>query len=194
MTEVRPNDDSAGAGVSRAGLPLLRRVAAGFATAVVACCLALAGSGNTQAQTSVRDVDTPSRQPFQAQVVNQGIDENRPTAFALVAVPAGKRFVVEHVSLRVLVPPSPTKLSIVQARLLTQLGGQTVDHVLVLGKLTELAANRAEVFEASQPIRAYADAGTTVSVSLVFDADGREPVTAIVNRLSVSGHFVDLAP
>jgi hypothetical protein len=191
MTESSPRDSSEIVAVASAS-PL--RAAARFVVMGCWCVLALAAPGSGRAQTIVRDIDTPARQPAHAQVVNQVLEENRPRSFALVTVPAGKRFVVEHVALRILVASTTIKQSIVHAGVLTQLGAQTVDHVLKLDKFPELDATRAEVFETSQPMRVYADAGTTVSVQILFDARGGTPISAIVNRLSVSGHFVDVAP
>lgn len=158
------------------------------------CCMYLAVPASGAAQTIVRDVDAPARQPFQSQLANQVLSESQPIPFVLASVPLGKRLVVEHVSLRVVVPSTMQKQSLVQAHLQTQLDGQTVDHVLVLDKVRELGASKAEVFEVSQPIRAYADAGTNASVLIVFDAEEPGVTEAIVNRLSLSGHFVDLAP
>lgn len=165
---------------------------ASLAAMAAACCFAVSAPGIGTAQTIVRDVDAPVRQPFQTQIANRLVDDNGQIV-ELASVPLGKRLVVEHVSLYLIVPPTPQKQSSLQVLLRTQLGGQTVDHVLVPDKARELAANRAEVFAISQPIRAYADAGTTVSAVIVFDAVGRTVTQANLNRLSLSGHFVDIA-
>src|SRR5439155_17389827 len=53
----------------------------------------------TASPVPVRDVDNPSRQPFQAEVVGGFADGASTTGDITIAtVPAGKRLVIEHVS------------------------------------------------------------------------------------------------
>jgi hypothetical protein len=165
-----------------------------LATAAALMCAAPAA---IRAQTFVRDLDHPARQPVQAQVVNQVINEaDVARTFRMVDVPLGQRLVVELLSLRIMVAPTPERRSVIHAHVQTQVNGLRVEHVLVLDKTRELPTDTAEVFEATQPLRLYADPGTSVSVIIVFHTGSRSDNvdTAIVNRVTLSGHFVAVNP
>ena len=159
--------------------------------------LLLAGTTTSKAQTGtvpVRDTDNPARQPFQIQLVNQTVNANTPIPIQLVNVPLGKRLVIEFATIGVLVFPTPEKQSLVQADLQTQINGVAADHVLTLTKTPELPASTAESFQATLPVRVYADPGTAVALRVVFTSNSKnsEVNQAIVNRFSISGYFVDL--
>lgn len=166
------------------------RVAPAIAIAIAICLSAI--SGPARAQTAVRDVDRPSRQPFQTVIANQVVGE-LPRLFALVNVPLGKRLVIEHASAQLAVPPTPTRQYLAYIWLRTEVGGERVDHVLILDRMHGLPTGNAEVFQASQPMRVYADPGTTVSALVSFHTGSRSDDVdeAIINRIGISGYFVD---
>jgi hypothetical protein len=161
-----------------------------FTVATIFCACLLSIPGVSRAQTVVRDVDRPTRQPFQTGLVNQIVGES-PRLFTLAEVPLGKHLVIEHVSVQFSVTRTPA--SLVNIFLRTQVNGEPTDHVLVLDKKHELPANTADIFQASQTIRAYADPGTTVSALFSFHTGSRSDGVdkGVINRLSLSGYFVD---
>jgi hypothetical protein len=151
--------------------------------------------GASHAQTRVRDLDNPARQPFQAEL--EGLTFNTladAETFQVAVVPAGKRFVIEHVSLRVDSleataggAPQPRFRSF--ATLAVKADGVPARH--------ELVVNRADVGGssvnlASQPIRAYADPGSLVWVEIdAADDDGGDSLLRVAH-VTISGHLVDL--
>lgn len=166
-----------------------------FATAcmiaTLGACL-LSSAGETRAQTTIRDIDRPTRQPFQITLANELVAE--PTRIVeVVNVPLGKRLVIEHASVQVVVAPTPDRRSLVNIFLRTQVGGEVADHVLSLDKKRDLPASTADIFQASQPLRVYADPGTTVSALVSFNSGSRSDNVdqANINRLTLSGYFVD---
>ena len=101
-------------------------------------------------------------------------------------VPAGKRLVIEHVSVRAELPPGQTA----RASIVVSLEGQPVSHWLVMvgqGTVIGTPTNRA-VFVASQTTRLYADPGGGWGVNTERDSD----VGGGVAYASISGYFVDL--
>lgn len=154
------------------------------------CLLSVSGPG--RAQTAVRDIDRPTREPFQTQLANQLIGETA-RLFPITGVPLGKRLVIEHASVNFVVAPTPTRQYHVSIFLRTQVNGEVVDHVLALDKRREQPSGNADVFEASQPIRVYADPGTTVSALVSFHTGSRSDGVdqANINRLSLSGYLVN---
>lgn len=161
-----------------------------IALAIGMCLSSMSGLG--RAQTTVRDVDRPTRQPFQAALANQLVGET-PRLFPLVTVPLGKRLVIEHASATVVIRPTPNRQYLVQVWLRTQVNGQQADHMLILDRMQGLPTSTADIFQASQPIRIYADPGTTVSALVSFHtgSSSDDVDQATINRLSISGHFVD---
>ena len=103
--------------------------------------------------------------------------------FATFAVPAGKRLVIEHFSALAQGPPGQRYMG----WLTTTVNGVTpFGNYLVFAQQT--AGGGAEAYTATQPMRVYADAGTTVRVwfSRGFDDTGGATFDA-----NVSGYFVD---
>ena len=135
------------------------RIAAALAKSALMGMLLASNAGVGYAQTQVRDLDNPARQPFQAELRNLrfrtagGLE-----SFRVAEVPSGKRLVIKHVSFRVgsleaTVPGSPQPRFGTSAFLVTKANGVPAEH--------ELIVNRADVGLASfnvvsQPIRAYA--------------------------------------
>jgi len=102
-------------------------------------------------------------------------------------VPAGKRLVIEHVSVRAELPLGQTA----RASIVVSLEGRRVSHYLVMvsqGTVIGSPTNRA-AFITSQPIRLYADHGQGAwGVNVERDSS----VEGAIAYASISGHFVDL--
>ena len=100
-------------------------------------------------------------------------------------VPAGKRLVIEHVSVRAELPPGQTA----RATIVVSLNGEAATHYLVMvgqGTVISQPTNRA-VFVASQEMRLYVDAATGPGVNVERD-NANEPGNAYA---SISGYLVD---
>ena len=97
-------------------------------------------------------------------------------------VPTGKRLVIEFVGVDVNVPSGQKVLAAVG----TTLGSATLFHPIVTATLPGVGGQ--DVFRASQPVRLYADPGT--SVGLFITRAGTVGAGHAV--VTVSGHLVDL--
>jgi hypothetical protein len=100
-------------------------------------------------------------------------------------VPAGKRLVVEHVSVRAELPPGQTA----RAAIAVSLNGTAANHYLVMvgqGTVIGSPTNRA-VFIASQEMRLYVNPGTGPRVTVERD-NANEVGNA---SASISGYLVD---
>ena len=80
-----------------------RRIATALGWLAIIGALAFLPADPSHAQTQVRDVDNPARQPFQVELQRQ---LRIPVAIGRESIkvadaPAGKRLVIEHVSLRI---------------------------------------------------------------------------------------------
>lgn len=139
---------------------------------------------NTEAEPiPARDVDGAARQPFQRFLVEQ-INDGEFNAADRVAftVPAGKRLVIEHVSL-LCVAPTGQKLRV---RIDATAGGSAF-HQLPLANEGSFQGGKDD-HKASQQTRIYADGGTEVYFRVARNsASGVAGVNA-----SVSGYLVDV--
>jgi hypothetical protein len=102
-------------------------------------------------------------------------------------IPAGKRLVIEHVSVRAELPLGQTA----RASIVVSLEEGRVSHYLVMvsqGTVIGSPTNRA-AFVASQPIRLYADHGQG---AWGVNVDRDSGVEGAIAYASISGHFVDL--
>lgn len=162
-------------------------------TAVVGTML-LSTLNASHAQTLVRDLDNPARQPFQAELQRLRIPSSGGgESFRVADVPPGKRLVIEHVSFRVAsleasTPGSPPLRFGTFASLITKANGVPGSHELIANRI-DLSGGRS-VVAASQQIRAYADPGSQVFVRISGrtedDGDSLQ-----VTHLTVSGHLVE---
>lgn len=120
--------------------------------------------------------------PFQRSL-HFTIAEGSRDSFGEIEVPAGMRLVVEHVSVLVQGPPGQRYF----ASLRTTVGATgTAWHYLVFSQ--QYSGGGADVYAASQALRAYADAGALplrIAVSRGVDEAGDVSVDA-----SVSGHLI----
>lgn len=133
----------------------------------------------------VKDVDNPSRQPFAADsnVTNFGtgaIDVSDP----LLTVPAGKRAVIEHLSCINFLEAGN---NFVRMELRYRLGGILQTHQFVHTRVGVSFIGTVDIWSFSQPIRAYADPSTEISIyalrRLTSGSGGIE--------CQISGHYVD---
>jgi hypothetical protein len=133
----------------------------------------------------VRDVDNPARQPFQIGfpfTMNSGTEQ----VFQSITVPDGKRLVIEYVSMGSGSVPVGQHLFII---LRTFVGGVGAFHYVAVTPQGRLAPpNVADTFVASQPMRVYADPGTTVTIQMQRDSG----YAACGPNLTVSGYLVDV--
>ena len=157
--------------------------------------LLVSNAGVSYSQTDVRSLDNAARQPFQAELRRLRVRTvGDLEGFRVAEVPFGKRLVIEHVSFRVrsleaTVEGSAQPRFETSAALVTKANGVSAEH--------ELIVNRADIGTTSfnvvsQPIRAYADPGSSVFVQV----DGRFRANADslleIIRLTISGHLVDV--
>ena len=107
---------------------------------------------NTDARpVPTRDVDNPAREPFQAFVPTF----NESTPPTLFAVPEGKRAGVEYASITC---SDPNLGQVATGVLQTHTGGVTAPHLI------PLHATGGGTFSGAEATRAYADAGTFISM------------------------------
>jgi hypothetical protein len=137
---------------------------------------------------TVKDVDSPARQPFQTGAglhMDQGMGE---TTFNLTAVPAGKRLVIDYVSVFGVVPTGQKMVT--AAILLIQPDLSFLQSYFRISSQGPcgISSGFGDCFVASDQVRLYADPGTTVrAYTQRDDASGAGQVTFFV-----SGYFVNL--
>ena len=150
-------------------------------TAVLAL-VALAGPRRALADAVsavvMRDADLPARQPFQTTViVSLNNFRNQP-----VAIPAGKRLVMEYVTIAGGACCSSTQPLIL---LNASLGGATATTFYLQPVQSDVAQNQ---FYKSELMKIYAD-----QLSVGFGWSGYNPSQLTAN-VAISGHLIDIAP
>lgn len=148
-------------------------------------------SSSTNAPLFVRDVDNPARQPivrlaFQMNVL---VGETQAINNQIYTVPAGKRLVIEFVSVRTFVLPSGQTFSV-------EVGvsdGQTTYDInlapTLVGTFTVgTGGNKGDLSAISQQTRVYANAGDTIRA---FAQKG-DDVGAGQANITVMGYLVDV--
>lgn len=133
----------------------------------------------------VKDVDNPSRQPFAAEnplnTFGAGSIESTAT---LLTVPAGKRAVIEHVSC---INYLEAGNNFVRMELRFRLGGVDQTHQFVNTRVGVSLSPTLDVWSFSQPIRAYADPSTAISIYAI-----RRSTSGLGGiDCQISGHYVD---
>jgi hypothetical protein len=130
----------------------------------------------------VRDVDNPAREAFQHDITFTLPDNFSEVCSPLVAVPDGKRLVIEYISGKATFPAADQKLRNFSIR--TTLNGNQAYHYLVPG-----ATGIFNEYVIGQQVRLYADGNTLphICVSRGTLNDGIVTVQA-----SISGYLVDL--
>lgn len=129
-----------------------------------------------------------SAQPFHHQVTIS-IPVNAMGGSAWINVPAGKRLVIEHVSMMALLTTGSGQN--VSAWLYTDTGGAAWRHFLapaqnVGNPFGAPSATSSDAFVTSHPIRLYADPGTRVGVSVGRHGPRNSAGTAVI---SISGNY-----
>ncbi|MGH9788793.1 MAG: hypothetical protein ACRD4U_08855 [Candidatus Acidiferrales bacterium] len=131
----------------------------------------------------VRDRDNPALQPFQADISTTIEDGQFATANVTIAnVPPSKRLVIEHVSFKGVLPVGQKFTGV-----MVDLSGPGKIHFLVAAPQGSVGSF--DVFAASQPLRMYADPGTTVAVS-AFRTDAAGSSGSL--DFNLSGYLVDV--
>jgi hypothetical protein len=149
--------------------------------------LAMLASGAATAQTRpalVKDVNSPANQPLAANAgATFGGGDSSATA-TLLTVPAGKRAVIEHVSC---IDYLGTGNNFVRTELRYTLGGVLNRHQFVHTLVGNSFVSGIDVWSFSQPVRLYADAGTTIQIyALRWSTAGSGGI-----ECHISGHYVD---
>ena len=133
-------------------------------------------------QTTAFSVQSsPPLQPFAKEVAGS-FTANGVSASAMFTVPAGKRLVIETVSLLIFLPSGQNFDSVSIA---TSVGGQVVNYSLFPGPIPQ--SGGASLYGITQPLKIYADAGTQVvatGLRAIASGDG-------TLNLVVSGYLVD---
>lgn len=139
---------------------------------------------------SLRDVDNAARQPFQFNASGNFTDGFAGTGpVPITQVPAGKRLIIEHVSV---FGSTPLGQKLILASIgVTQQNansGQPVLHYLVINSAGSDAF--AARYSCSQMVRLYADPGTIVSLSAQRDATAGTLFGAVA--YAISGYFINV--
>jgi len=133
-------------------------------------------------QTTAFSVQSsPPLQPF-AKEIAATFPGNGTSATAMFTVPAGKRLVIETVSLLIFLPSGQNYDSVSIA---TSVGGQTVNYSLFPGPIPQ--SGTASVYGITQPLKIYADAGTQVVAAVLRPIAFGDGTLDLV----ISGYLVD---
>ncbi len=148
---------------------------------------------DSTAPVIVQDVSAPKRTPFQASATfpDQPFTDSG-TATGTIAVPAGKRLVIEHVSGRGVVPIRDTD-PYFYFTISTTVGGVSIEHPMDVPKPFNFQCGGClngvnSVHAISQEMKLYADPGSTIQISvLAFN-----PIGNIISiSFAVSGYLED---
>jgi len=132
----------------------------------------------------VRDIDNPARQPFQIEQI--ATIRNAESSWAeFVAVPIGKRLVIEYVSVFIALPAGQKPTLVGVATTLNQIGaGHSFGAMFLAADIVGR-----DVFNISQQTRLYSDPGAS-SVNFFVERNASSGEAEIF--FSVSGYLVDL--
>lgn len=128
---------------------------------------------------NVNDGVTPFHQSVSGSFANGSISGS-----GIIAVPSGKRLVIEFASAFVNVPPGQ---NVFQIGLSTEIKGERVQHFLSRDAQGPHAGG-ADTFTASQSLRLYADGDTSVIFSLARSSGAGSGGFAV----TVSGYLIDI--
>ena len=138
----------------------------------------------TASPVPVRDVDNPARQPFHAEAVGGFADGASTTGGLLIpTVPAGKRLVIEHVSVFGAMLPGQ---KMVRTRVMYRFS--VFGHSLVISAQGSNADGSSDYFVASEPVRFYAGDGL---VSWEAERNSVAGTNGDGIDLNCDGYFVD---
>jgi hypothetical protein len=143
----------------------------------------------TTSETSpllMRDVDNPARHAFQLEL-DTLIPQGQQTSSNSFAIPAGKRLVIEYASGTMFSPPADARLSV---HIQTIVNNTVVSHYVVPSLQGSFGQNAANFYVASQPMKLYADPGT--SITLITDTLGAPSDGQSGAALVMSGYLVNV--
>ena len=135
---------------------------------------------------AVRGADNPAFQPFHALRVGFLNTGQAGLTFDLVAVPAGKRAVIETVTVNNQLPSGQKP----QIMIITTTGGTSVNHWVTLTPQEPEPSSSDDAFSATLSMRLYADPATSIQfflgrVAAGYTGDDGATVT-------ISGYYVDV--
>ncbi|PYL50331.1 MAG: hypothetical protein DMF33_13090 [Verrucomicrobia bacterium] len=132
----------------------------------------------------VRDVDNPAKQPFQAEAMGGFADGASTTGdIPITTVPAGKRLVIEHVSVFGTMLPGQKMVRAVMHRF------SVFGHSLVISAQGSNADGSSDYFVASELIRFYDNDGLPVAWEAERDSSAGANLAGI--DINCDGYFVD---
>jgi len=135
----------------------------------------------------VRDADNPARQPFSASNSSLYSGSSSSAAATLLTVPSGKRAVVEHLSC---INYLAVDNNFVRFEMLYIANGVAARHQFVNTRVGTSFVATADIWSFSQPVQAYADPGTEISVNALR----RSSAGLGGLECDVSGYYVDMTP
>jgi hypothetical protein len=137
----------------------------------------------------VRDVDN-GRQPFQATAAGSFNNGFRNTGLTVITtVPAGKRLVIEHVSVEGnMLPGQKMIFASIEVSLQDSFNGNPLGHFLSIGAHGNDGFR--DLYFSSQALRLYADPGTDVRGFAGRDGTAGDNVAAVY--FVISGYFVNV--
>jgi hypothetical protein len=139
---------------------------------------------NAATPVLVRDLDNPARHPFQFYATFSKTGGNFLTDNQ-IAVPAGKRLVIETVTVQAYVPAGQ--------KLLAQInmvgGGTFAQHNILLTPQGGFDFNLLDYFAATESVRLYADQGSAVPFSLTRSSSD---ANLWGGSYTVSGYLIDV--
>ncbi len=127
----------------------------------------------------VRDAEAPARHAFQTELIFS-VSPGQQYDLGAFTVPAGRRLVIEQVTVDGFTAPAGRLLASVK----TSVGGALAQHNLVMQE--QGTFNGAAFLVASQRVRLYADPGTDVEVYILQSDPGGSVIDA-----TVSGYLVE---
>ena len=140
---------------------------------------------------SVSDADNPARQPFQAVVTGVLSASGDTGNVPITTVPAGKRLIIEHVSVFCFAQTGQRIfLASIGVALQNAYNGANLNHYLTLSPQGSNGFDL-DFYTASEQVRLYADPGTQVFV----DAAGNPPSASGLPssaHFAISGYLVDV--
>lgn len=140
------------------------------------------------APAQVQDVNNPAFQPYQADDQSGVLSPNGYYKTASFAVPAGKRLVIELVTVHVIVEGSQN-VSAVELLVRKPGGIVPVRHQLTPSRIGPAPGSATGIaYSVCQPLRAYSEGGTSVELSV--ERNGMNGLFA--SRFSISGYLVDV--
>jgi hypothetical protein len=126
----------------------------------------------------------PASQPFQASANGLFVFNQANMPLPLVTVPTGKQLIIEFATVGAFLDSTCSMDALIQ----TTAGGTTALHQLVVTQQGLLGGSL--IFAAAQPMRLYADPGTSVLGSV--NRDGTSCLLGGGAAMTISGYYVNI--